>query len=407
MCGTPNYVYSSTYTSQSYDTRLSTPTWGLVSVSTVNDGNSVFSFSTQVSTSSTGVFDSSVTANAANQYQIGSAHKEFIKYSMNLTHLGGLGNYCSTCNASVSLVTLNANTTAYYITPAIEVDTPTSWGNLSVDGAQNGGTFTFWTSTGSTAAIAVNPTATGGSWTSQTANAPISVSTATKFIATRILFSVDVGTETPVINDMTFNWNTGTTRPPVSSAEYLDRYYLFYTTSTVSGNHNDHALVLDFNGRWTRLDDTNAYSAALYQNHLYIGDSNATGDVFEMDQGYNDNGGAYSTSFQTADLDMGNPTQLKLFERAYFFLNYAPSASSNISLACNYVIDGSTTVYSLGSSNLNENPENSGYYVAKFPFPANTANQGHWINMSCSYSGTDGPIEIYGIKLVYQNAAWE
>ncbi len=323
---------------------------------------------------------------------------------MNLTHVGGPNNYCSTCNASVSLVTLNANTTAYYITPCVEVDTPTSWGNLSVDGAQNGGSFTFATSTGATCAAAIQYSTT---WNAQTANAPISVSTATKFIAERILFNVDVGTETPIIQDMTFNWNTGTTRPPVSSAQYLDRYYMFYTTSTVSGNHNDHALVYDFNGHWTRLDDTNAYSAVLYLNHLYLGDSNATGNVYEMDQGYNDNGAQYTTSFQTADLDMGNPAQMKIFERVYISLNFAPSATSNISLACNYVIDGSTTVYSLGTANLNENPESSGYFTAKFPFPVGNTAQGHWINLSCSYTGSDGPIEIYNIRMVYQNASWD
>lgn len=403
-CGVTNYVYSSTFTSQAYDTAFSTPTWGLVSVSTVNDGNSSFSFGTQVSTSSTGVFDSTVAANAANQYQIGSAKKEFIRYSLNITHVGGPNNYCSTCNASVSLVTLNANTTAYYVTPCVEVDTPTSWGNLAVDGTQNGGSFTFWTSTGNTCNAAITSTVT---WNAQTANAPISVSTATKFIAERILFNVDVGTETPIIQDMTFNWNTGTTRPPVSSAQYLDRYYMFYTTSTVSGNHNDHALVYDFNGRWTRLDDTNAYSAALYLNHLYLGDSNSTGNVYEMDQGYNDNGGQYTTSFQTADLDFGNPAQLKIMERMYLFLNFNPTSASHISMTCNYVIDGSTTSYLLGTSFLSENPEASGYYVAKYAFPVANPAQAHWINFSCSYFGSDGPIEVYGMKVIYKKASWD
>ena len=389
---------SGAYTQQAYDTSLATPTWGNLNGTVVlGDATDAITFQTKVKTTSAGSFDAPVAV--ANGTKILSAQKEFISGIANFS----VGTTTDTPPHLTGL-TLNAATTAYYITPCVLVSSPTSWGSFNVDGVTNGGAFTFWTSTGPTCAAA---TAINAPWIVQPANAQIVVSTATTYVAARVLFGLGSSTDTPTLNDVTFNWNTASNRPPTSSIQYKDRYYLFYTTNTVGTPVNDHAVVYDFNGKWTFFDDVNAYSATIYLNKPYIGDSNSTGNIYQFDSGLSDNGNAFTSSFQTADLDFGVPAQLKRFRRMYLFVNGPPGPSSAISVSCNYFIDGSTTSYSLSNYSLTSAPEQTGYGVAKFSFPAGNTSTAHWLNMSCNYSGSDGPLKIYGLQLVWAPINWE
>ena len=392
----PIYVVSSTFTSACFDTSLSTPTWGPFSIQVTTSSLSQSTYSTMVATSCSGQFDSAATV-SANEKML-SAGKEAIKYQVNFT------NSASSATDIIDSISLSAETTGYYISECILVSSPTSYGLFQANGVSNGGSLSFWISTGATCSASTSTLAT---WTPQAVNSQISVTTATPYIAARVLFSIDSATQTPTLNDMTFNWNQGSNRPPTASAQYQDRYYLFYTTGTVGSPHNDHAAVLDFNNKWTLLDDINAYSATLYLNQLYIGDSNDAGNVYLMESGQSDNGSPFTMSFKTADLDMGNPAQNKSFSRLWMFVGSQANPAQSINLSCSYQLDGSSTSYALGSYDLAGVPEQSGYAVAKFPFPAGQPARGHWISISCSYSGTDGPARIYGMKMAYKNLSWD
>ncbi len=302
---------------------------------------------------------------------------------------------------TTSLVTA---TTGYYITPCILVSTPTSYGNFIVDAVTNGGSFTFWISTGATCANATNPNTT---WTPQLPGSVISVSTATTYIAARVLFSITTATQAPALQDMTFSWTHGGGRPPTASAQWDDRYLLFYTTSTSAGAANDHAFVYDQNQKWQLWDDEFAASAALYQNTLYTGDSAATGFVYQQDIGQSDNGNAFTMTFQTADFDGGDPNMLKQFSRAYIIMGAPSGGNGAAALSCNYAIDGSSLTYSLGSITLSESPDSNGYFVAKMPFPVSQPVTGHWLNLTCSYSGTVGPIAVHRIRIIFTSSRWD
>lgn len=389
----------STYTSTIFDTSFTTTTGGLFTATTTLSALGVTTVTYQVRDSAVGTDTGwSAWQNVADQYRVPLVRR-YWQYRALMQRDPNLF-----AAPEVLGVSLEASTTGYYIGPCVQVSTPVSWGRLDVDAVLNGGSFTFYTSTGGSCGAAIASTAT---WNAQSPNAQISVSTNTTYIATRVLFSMDAGTQTPTLSDITYNWNTGSNRPPVASAEYLDRYYLFYTTNTFSAATNDHALVYDYNKTWTLLDDVYAYSATKYLNQLFLGDSQSTGKIYQAETGTSDNGGAFTYSFQTADLDLGEPAQRKDFKWAYLLVDGPQNSAQNISIACSYAIDGSTTSYSLGSTNLGEAPEQSGYYVAKFPFPASSPTSAHWLNVSCSYSGTDGPVRVYGLKLVYGRDAWE
>jgi hypothetical protein len=304
----------------------------------------------------------------------------------------------------MNAVGLQSATTGYYISPCITVSTPTTWGNFTADAVTNGGSLTFWLSTGATCAIS---TALNANWTQQVPNAQIVVTTGTATIAARILFNMDVGTETPTVNDISFNWNQGAARPPTSSMKWDDRYVLFYTTSTALNAVNDHAVIYDQNQHWQLWDDVFAGSSALYLNQPYIGDSRSTGLIYQLDSGQNDNGSAFTTTFQTADLDGGDPNMLKTFSRVYMLMSSPSGNNSAAGLTCQYSIDGSTLTYPMGSVTLSESAEQNGYFVAKFPVPSTQASTGHWFNLLCSFTGSVGPVSIHRIRIVYTPLTWD
>lgn len=390
-------ITSGTYTTQRYRTGFSTPTWGDFNATVSSPTGSGIAFETRVAATQSGALDSAVVPTLGQK--ILSAQKQYIvsvaSFSVNST---------TNTAPSISSIGLAAETTGYYITTCIQVSTPTSYGNLLVNGVTNGGAFTFWTSTGATCAIA---TAVNANWTSQAPNSVITAATTTAYIGERILFYVDVATQVPTINDITFTWNNGTTRPPTASARWDDRYVLFFTTNTAAGAVNDHAFVYDQNQKWQLWDDEYAASAALYQNTLYTGDSNSTGLVYQQDIGQSDNGSSFGMTFQTADLDGGDPNMNKEFSRAYVIIGAPNNNQGAATLSCSYALDGSTSTYSLSPVILSQSPTQNGYFVAKLSFNASQPVTGHWVNLTCSYSGSVGPVSVHRIRLVYSGRGWD
>lgn len=390
----PQFSTSGQVLSVVYDTALSTPTWGPIVASTNAPVGTSAVFRTQVSSTFAGPLDAAVISTVG--VKIASAQKEFLKYTLTLS---------GTTDASPQVagpVGLSANTTAYYITPCVTAAGITSWNTLTVDAVNNGGSFSFWISTGSSCAEVINPNT---NWNAQVPNSIISAATSV-FSAARVLFSVNSATQTPILNDIIFSWNAGSSRPPVASSNYQNKYWMFYTTSTAVGAANDHAVIYDQNQHWQLDDDIPAASAALYLNSLYIGDSGATGTVYLFDTGQSDNGRDYNFSFQTPDLDGDDPVSLKQFDRAYLLMSAPATTIQSSSMTCTYSLDGSSVTYPLGTVGLSEAPGTGGYFVAKLPFPVAQPVTGQWINLACNNTGSQGPIRLYGIRIVYTKTDW-
>jgi hypothetical protein len=390
-----SYSPTGTYTSSAFDTTFSTPIIGPPFI-VAYTSSSVAALTYTNENSSDGIsWSAPVALSTAGPSLSG---KRYWRYLENFTTSNG-----TTTAISNGLVT-EAETTGYYITPCILVASPTSFGNLIVNGVTNGGSFTFWVATGATCGLA---TATNAPWVLQTANAGITVSTGSTYIAARILFNVDVATEVPTLNDITFTWVSGAFRPATTSARWDDRYLLFFTTSTSVTAANDHIFIYDQNQKWQLWDDEPAASATLYLNRLYTGDSGPTGLFYQQDIGQSDNGNPFTMTFQTADFDGGDPNMRKQFTRAYMMLGAPSGSNGTATLNCTYTIDGSANTYPLGNVVLNESPENTGYFVAKLPFPASQPSTGHWLSMTCGASGLVGPIAIHRIRLVYSSLSWD
>jgi len=384
------YWSSGVFTSRVFNTSLSTPTWGLFEASMSSGGASGgVTFEVQSSTDPDDTFQAVVAQGVG--VEIAAAQRQYLRYVATMTTT------VSTRTPRISDITLLARTTGYYITDCANPGSAiTSWGNLRANFQNVGGDFTFWVATGTTCSAV---TLTSASWQSQTINAPIAVATAT-FIAARILFDMDVGTEAPALNDMTFEWNAGGNRVPAASVVFRDRYYLFFTTSTAAGAVNDHAFLIDENNKWSLRDGVNAYSAAVFNNRLYTGDSNATGRIYQHDIGQDDAGAAFLMRFKTADVDMGSPERLKVFRNLYVVLRSETEPTQDIPVVFRYYVDGSTVPRALGTVNLDEADE-PGYFTAKLPFPLTEVVEGRWIAIEGEYFGNQGPLKVYSMRLTY------
>lgn len=393
---TPNFY--DTQVSYSYNTGVSTPVWSQYIASVSSGANNPATFRTQSAIAATGPW-SALTSQALSAVIV-AQNRKFIRHNAQVQPVLSP----SSTLATVSGISMSAETTGYYITPCITAVGNTAWGNLNVNAVTNGGSFVFSMSTsGVSCAQAINPIT--ANWTTVTANSIIPVTVAS-YTAVRVLFGMDIATQVPTINDIVVNWNAGNSRPPVASSHFDDRYWLFYTTNSAVGAVNDHAIIYDQNQKWTLFDDIYAYSAAEYLNQLYTGDSKSSGLIFQQNSGQSDAGGDFTYSFKTSDIDDGDPTMAKTFSRAYVFLTAGDVITAGAVLSCNYSINGSSNTYSLGSYTFSESPEQSGYAVAKFPFPVGQPTTANWINLSCSYTGNTGPISVYQIKAVYMPQSW-
>ena len=303
----------------------------------------------------------------------------------------------STQTPVVNMTYLEATTTGYYIGDCINSSGITSWGNFRPNSILTGGSnISYAINGGSSCNQVTRSTAT---WITQNANAPISTSTS-NYLGVRVFETPVTTTDTLRLDGLTVEWNEGSERPPVASAVYRDRYYMFYTTNTAAGSVNDKAVVLDMNNIWSTIDDVYAYSAVIYDNQLYTGDSRDTGHMHLQDIGIDDDGSSFSFHIKTSDYDFGNPVEKKKLKRVYLMLKSEEVTGQNIDINVKYSINGSTTQYTLNSVDLNEAVE-TGYFVAKFPAINEQASTFNWINFDISYDGTQGPINLYGIKAIY------
>lgn len=373
--------------SRIFDTGLSTPTYGSFVVNMSSSSEAPITFTVQSSIDGVS-FESPVAQTPG--AKIGAAQRRYIKYNATFT------NNVATKTFTVSDVTLTAATTGYFISQCRNPSTAiTSWGLFNCTQNLNDGNLTYYISTGTTCNSVTRTTAT---WNTQSNNAPIALTTAA-YVAYRVLFTVDSGTETPTVNDCTINWSEGETRPPVASQVYRDRYYLAYTSSTASGSVNDHMLVLDKNDKWTLFDNHHCYSLANYNRKLYCGSSTNAGQIWLLDFGTDDDGTAILAKMRSKAFNFGMPERRKEYRRLYLDLEPSPDPAQTITLTGRYTLERSTPTYSLGNIDLNEDP--GSILTPRVPFPVENPTSGRYLQLELESSGLNSPWRLFGGRLYF------
>lgn len=383
---------SGTFTSPIYDTSFSTPTGGPFSFSETVPVGSTIAYSvcqsTYNSTSGMGawVLASTTTSGA---YRI-PLTQEFWQYKAELS------TQYSTQTPSIQSVSLQAATTGDYIHECADTSGAASWGNFQANSVLDGGTISYFVSTGATCAEVQSTTAT---WNAQLNNAPIAISTAI-YTGIKEVFTIDSATQTALLRDVTINWLEGTARPPVASSIFAERYYLSYTTNSTSGV-NDFMYVADKNDAPTFLENMNCYSLTIFNRKMFCGDANATGKIYQMETGESDNGLAFTSSFRTKAYSFGDTDAEKEFVKMY--ASFAPEAESilDINLTPSYRLDLSTTAIVLNAVNTGEDAT-AGMLVAKIPFAVSNNLTGRFMDVNFTHTGNTGGWTMFGLSFYFR-----
>lgn len=389
----PGFQPTGTFLSRIFDTSFSTPVYGPFSstytaYNSASEGNIAFYVQSSSANDGGGFTTIATTTDTLRPTTLDG--KRYFRYRADFS------TSVSTKTPRLDDVSLAAATTGYFISQCRNPGTAiTSWGLFQCNYANNDGSLSYAISVGTTCHGVTRTTAT---WTAQTNNAVITSSTGS-YVAYRTRFSIDSATQTPTLNDCTINWNEGASRPAVSAEVYRERYYLAYTSGTSGTVVNDHILVLDSRDQWTLHDAPNCSALGIYNRKIYCGDSGATGRVYQMDVGHNDDGASFTSTIKTKDFNFGNTWQPKILKRMYFDLAGLPNIDYSISLTPSYTLDASTDTFSLPSINLNE--DYSRFIAPKVPASLDYNTTGRWMSFGLTNTGNQGPWKLYGIKAVF------
>lgn len=384
----PAVTYKGSFTSQTFDTALSSPAWGSTGASwTVTNGSSI-TFRTQTSTAASGPFEAAVSWSTGTAPA--SSWNRYFRYLISVD----TPTAAVTSLTHIDDVTLaGRQSSGTFISQIKNFGTElTSFGNFEAN-TNGAGTYQYMIRTATSVAMITNAT-----WVSQTPFTNVSAST-NPYGQVKSTITITNGDQAPALNDFTINYNTGGSRPILVSKVFRDRYHLFYTTNSAADSYNTHALPLNRNLQWNgRYTNMGAASAVVWGRHLYIGDSQNTGKIYQLYSGNDDAGAAISAYVQFKDYDAGNEDAFKYFDKLYLTADHETEATQDVDIDVTYTIDGSATSYSLGSFNLSET---EGRINAHVPFSVDTSNlnYGKWISPRVSNSGINEPFSLFGIRI--------
>ena len=392
-----NFYTTGSYLSQIYDTTFSTTIGGPFYFSNTVPAGSAISYSVRGSTynSVAGMSAWGAVSGVSGAYRVPLTQR-YWQYKADFS------TSYSTQTPTIQDVTLAAATAGEYIHKCAPTTAITSWGLFQANTVIDDGysdtlpSIKFYVSTGPTCDSVERTTA---AWTLQNNNAPITLSTAA-YIGVKEIFTIDSSTQTAALLDVTINWLEGAARPPVASAIYLDRYYLSYTTSSSAGI-NDFMYVADKNDAPTFLENMNCYSLSLFNRRMYCGDANATGKVYQMEVGQDDDGKSFTSYVRTKAYHFGDPDAEKEFVKLY--ADFAPASNTllDIDVSASYRLDLSTTAISLGDINTGEDAT-AGMLVSKIPFPLENNLTGRFMDVRFTNNGKEGNWTLYGLSIYFR-----
>jgi hypothetical protein len=320
--GGSSTVTSGSFTSQVFDTGLTSATYQLQATWVANTSTPTFSLAT--SATSNGSYVAILTSTGTN-----AVGNRFVRYTSTIT-AGGSDNALS----AITNVTIVARSTGSYYSAVHNAPNVTSWSSLSIDDTTNGNssiTYFSRASTNTFTTLSSTP-----SWVAQSKNATVSSSTGT-YLQLRADFGITAATETPTLNDFTFNWFEGTSS---------DQAYLLYFDNAIwesvafgAGQAtNNYIFKYDLiNEGWT-LYDFGAGGLLVQDNSLYFG-STSSGNVLKFGSGTSDNGSSIMAFWKSKDFTGSDPWNQNQFTQVDSYWTRNQNQVSSIT----YTLDGQST----------------------------------------------------------------
>lgn len=379
------YFTSGNIVSRSFDVGLTTAAWlwnwGVFSASHTIPGVTTLTYQTQTSADNSS-FDSliSVTTETAPT----STVRRYIRYKASFSTAD------NSLTPILSSATLNAgpfiSTGGLFTSQLINIGSLiTSWGPVTISDIKSSGTITYQFGSTTTASIG-----SISNWTNISNGQIPSVST-NPYAAFRSTFAPSFATANLTLFDFQTTWNEGGVLPAPVSTVYDRRYWISFTTNSISAPVLDTIALWQRNKSFTFFKGIYAGSFAVWRDKLYFGNSNSTGYVYQFDVGNNDDGSDISSIITTKSYDLGQFLREKDLSRVY--VGYLGNASFSGNFSLSYDLDRSGNSYALGGAALTEG--GTGQVAAKFPFPISNPVQGREIQYTLIKNGSGDRLKLY------------
>lgn len=377
----PQSDFRSFYTSRVFDTVISSPIYDPLRVTFVS---STATFALRTSSAPDCCFGADIALTSGSVPT--NERKKYFVYvaSFSVTPTSG------SQTIELTDISLGSYATGYFQTAAVDVGQAiTSWGlftaNQSLDDGQisyqlNSSTWTQFSESG---------------WTSQTLNTIIGVPVR-RYVAARMIFQAQASTDNPIVTDLTFNWNDGETEAIPVARTFSENFYLFFSTAINQSTTNDSMLVWEKGRGLSFHSGITAGAATVHLNKFYIGDSSATGNVYELNASTDgtDNGTPIVSYVTYRRIDAGKEESDKVLDKCYFTVSRNDTSASQI-FDVDYFVDGST--YTVASSMVEIS---TGVSVAVLKSQTSVANEvrGKFFDVRIKERGTSKGYSIQSFK---------
>lgn len=378
-------ITSGTYTSQIYDTSFSTPLPSQFNATVSSNSNSGVTFQVRVSTSpNNDLWDSYVAATPGQIVQVNK--KRYYQYQANFT-----------LNAST-------NVPANFTNGQLNSVTTGTWQSAETftsNSMNSNGWGTFQTVQNTSGLGSINYAVRVSTYVGGTAFAPTVIVTPNNsitastgaYVVVIATFSVSTATDTAKVGDITLNWSQGNQATTPASMVFQNRYH--YAVQSQNGSYNNTMYVLDTNGSWWKWNDMNARSLVVSNQRAMMGggaNTSGFGNIFNIYNGDNDNGGAISSYYNTKDFDLGNILHYKSVNRVISVYNSNPT-----NLTVDLLRDNNQQDYTYSVSMSTGAP-----YGVNFK-PVNPALNGNTFRLKFSNNAANAPFRVLGYGMEYSD----
>jgi hypothetical protein len=373
-------IYSGSFTSRTFDTAFSKSYYA----GSHNESAFGHTITLQTQVSSDGSsWDTAETWSGAAPT---TGTKRYIRYLVSVSTTSSATNL-----PFVSDVTFSAIAgTGTWVSDSVALGNITAFNRFLASEVTDGGAigYTVYSDTDATKTI-TNGVPVATSFTSSqvvTSNSLISLSpSAYAFVMTS--FTVTAADQNPTVNDVSIQWDQGSTLK-VASAYPNQRYWLAVAQGSATNNR---VLVFDRNREWQIYNGINADAMHIYTANVFFANTNG---IYQGETSNSDNGSSIASYFVTKTYNPSN----SLGVGSYFDDIYVNSERSDATLATTYRVDEVATDYSLASVTLSDS--NNGLFGIKLPFPFSSLQQGRYLRLKLSVSGTSA-WRINGVDLTY------
>lgn len=372
-----------TYTSQSYDTHLST---NYVSISTigvtVNKYNPTLTLQTSVDNSNWTQLANGITNSTVPASYIGN---RYVRYIASFTVTGSSDAFTTFDDA-----TLVARSSGTYYSAVHNAPSLTSWDSFTVDSQNNGGSLSYFirSSTG----VFYSSATPNPSWTS-ISNGGIPTATPNVYFQVAASFTVTAATQNPTINSFTQNWFEGGATDK-TFALYHDNALWWSVASGTGATTNNTIIKYDLLNNGYVLYDIPMNGMYERSQSLYFGSPSA-GIIYKFGDVDSDAGSAINAYWKSKDFFGTNP----FLDKSYKKLSVFAGSVANSTMTISYVVSGtSTTSYNLPLYNANRSFVN---------FNKNLPQRvGNTINVQFGNNAADQPFEVYGAQIESTELPW-